>query len=200
MLTCCFNERGQLNNDEFERLAEQFHGMIISYTRKYYLPGGDSEDLYQWGLLGLYKAVLHFNETDRYSFEFVASVNIKNMMKSAITMANRKKHRVANEAKSLFEKCRYFDNEQEAPLIDRLVVHNGVRDPLDVVADKESVEKIYRFIARRLSDNERRVIGLYIHGYKQRHISGKLNVDQKVVDNAIQRARKKIGRYVNYYS
>lgn len=190
MLQFCFDSEGNLDNHAFNQLAEQLNGMITAYIRKFYLPGGDRDDLYQWGLLGLYKAVLYFDEDDRYTFNFVAKRNICNMMRSAVTMANRKKHKLANEAESLYVKNNFL-KENNVELIDRLITSNKY-DPQEALDDKESVEKIYHYIAYSLSEHERKTILLYMNGYKQQDISERLNINKKMVDNAIQRAKRKI--------
>lgn len=196
LLTCCFDDQGNLDNNEFNHLAEQLHSMIMKYIRRYYLPGGDRDDLYQWGLMGLYKAVLQFDENGQYSFDFVASRNIKNMIKTAITTANRKKHRLITDAESLHAQKYKSVQDRCVELIDRLVLNTRTQDPLEVVADKESVENIHDFINRCLSDIERNVILLYMRGYRQQDIARKLNIGKKAVDNAMQRAKKKIFDYI----
>ncbi len=196
MLKSCFDNVGDINNEEFNRIVAKFRKIIYSYANKYYLPGGDIDDLYQWGLLGLYNAILHFDEDGIYTFDFIAKINIRNMIKSAITTANRKKHMVANYACSLYYTGDDNNAGNNVRLIDRLVTEKRTQDPLEVVTDKESVQKILRFIEGNLSDNERRIMKLYIRGFKQRHISEQLNFDPKVVDNAIQRARKKLSNYL----
>jgi RNA polymerase sporulation-specific sigma factor len=196
VLRCCFDKQGNLDNDEFTQLAVRLDGMISACVRKYYLPGGDRDDLYQWGLWGLYKAVLYFDENDRYTFDFIARRNIQNMMKSAVTGANRQKHKLANEAESLYVKKISMDKDN-AELIDRLVISGNADDPQEILADKESVENLYQYIRRYLSEHERMSILLHLYGYKQQDIARKLNIHRKVVDNAIQRAKRKISQYIS---
>lgn len=195
MLRYCFDSQGNLDNHQFNQLAARLNGMITASIRKYYLPGGDRDDLYQWGLLGLYKAVLYYDENDRYTFDFVASRNIQNMMKSAVTMSNRQKNKFVNEAESLYAKTIHM-KENSVELIDRLVINNNAYDPQRVLIDREFTEKLFNFIKCYLSDHERRSLLLYMRGYKQQDISKKLNINTKVVDNAIQRAKRKIYQYV----
>jgi RNA polymerase sporulation-specific sigma factor len=195
VLRCCFDKQGKLDNHEFNQLAAKLNGMITASIRKYYLPGGDRDDLYQWGLLGLYKAVLYYDENDRYTFDFVASRNIQNMMKSAVTGANRQKNKFVNEAESLYAKTIHL-KENNVELIDRLVITNNAYDPEKVVTDREFAETLYHFIKCYLSEHERMSILLYIRGYTQQDISAKLNINTKVVDNAIQRAKRKIYRHI----
>lgn len=194
MLSQCFDKGGNLIQEEFNCLANRFKGVIYSYARRYYLPGGDIDDLCQWGMLGLYKAVLNYEEELVYNFETIAVMNIRNMMRSAIKTANRNKHKPANAAISL-------DHNNDDPshvnlkLIDRLVVGQDQSDPYYILEEKEAIAKIIYLMERHLSFNEHQVFKLYIVGYKQKHISETLNVDPKIVDNAIQRARKKLNRY-----
>lgn len=196
MLRCCFDQHGNFDNHQFALLAARLDGMITACIRKYYLPGGDRDDLRQWGLWGLYKAVLYFDANGRYSFDFVAKRNIENMIKSAVTRANRQKHKPVNEAESLYYKksTLYKDN---AELIDRLVTNDQLSNPPEIVADKEAVENLYQYIRLYLSEQERLSILLYLAGYKQQDIARLLHLRQKVVDNAIQRAKKKIAQYVS---
>ncbi|CUH96997.1 hypothetical protein P22_3123 [Propionispora sp. 2/2-37] len=196
MLSSCFDSSGKLIDEEFNRLVKRFSHCIYAYANKYYLPGGDADDLYQWGLLGLYKAVRRYDENGKYSFDIIAIINIKNMMKSAIKMANREKHKIANRAYSLQYISEYQEkNGNKKELMDKLIVERTEDDPLAKLADKETVERMMKIIDMRLSHNERQIMKLYIIGYKQRHISEKLNVDHKMVDNAIQRAKKKLAIY-----
>ncbi|MDU4959153.1 MAG: sigma-70 family RNA polymerase sigma factor [Sporomusaceae bacterium] len=195
MLLCCFDQHGNFDDNQFALLADRLEGMIGACVGKYYLPGGDRDDLYQWGLWGLYKAVLSYDENDRYSFEFVAKRNIHNMIKSAITRANRQKHRPVNEAESLSYRKASL-NKDNAELIERLVVDERLHNPLEILADKETAENLCRYIRLYLSRYERLSIGFYLAGYRQQDIAGLLRVERKVVDNSIQRAKRKIADYV----
>lgn len=197
MLTNCFDVHGNIDNDAFNRLADAFRPLISSLASKYYLPGGDREDLMQWGLIGLYKAVQSYEAEAGYSFSYIAKVNIHNTMKSAITMANRQKHRAVNQAQSLQGGSCAGDMSGEVIYDDRLLVaHPLHQDPLEWVAAEESVRDILRLMRECLSKHERQIMSLYMRGYQQRHISGKLQFQKKVVDNAIQRARKKLYNHI----
>ena len=191
VLAGCFYNDGRINNEEFEKIVSKYNKIILRYVKVYYLPGGDYRDLYQWGLIGLYKAVYYYDEARGSSFRLIAELNIKNTIKSAVTMHNRKKHCILNEAislntivessgtNSLFELQEVFNK-------------NSFDDPADMIVEKETITRISGELANVLSHLEKRVIDLYIEGYKQREIAQKLNLQEKVVDNAIQRARQKL--------
>jgi RNA polymerase sporulation-specific sigma factor len=88
-------------------------------------------------------------------------------------------------------------DKDNAELIDRLVISGNADDPQEILADKESVENLYQYIRRYLSEHERMSILLHLYGYKQQDIARKLNIHRKVVDNAIQRAKRKISQYIS---
>ena len=191
-----FND-GRINNEEFERIVSKYNKIILRYVKIYYLPGGDYRDMYQWGLIGLYKAVCHYDEARGSSFRLIAELNIKNTIKSAVTMHNRKKHCILNEAISLNAIVELSNTNNRSQLeLQGVFNTNSANDPVDMIIEKESITRISGELANVLSQLEKRVIGLYIEGYKQREIAQKLDLPEKVVDNALQRARKKMALHM----
>ncbi|SDE79262.1 sigma-70 family RNA polymerase sigma factor [Sporomusa acidovorans] len=187
MLESCFYNDGSVNNEEFERIARQYHKVILRYVKVYYLPGGDYRDMYQWGLIGLYKAVCHYDEERGKSFRLMAELNIKNTIKSAVTMHNRKKHYFLNEAISL-----NVMHDSSGITLDSVLIDGTQSDPAALIIEEETVRNINVELSNILSRLEKRVLDLYIAGYKQREIAKKLDLQEKVIDNAIQRARNKM--------
>jgi len=187
VLESCFDSDGCVNNEEFEKIAIQYNKVILRYLKTYYLPGGDYQDMYQWGLIGLYKAVRHYDEQRGKSFRLIAELTIKNTIKSAVTMYNRKKHCFLNEAVSLHGMPDSPGISLEAVFID-----TKQTDPAVLIIEEEMVERIEDELEHGLSCMEKQVIDLYIAGYKQREIAKKLNLQEKVIDNAIQRVRSKM--------
>lgn len=187
MLESCFYSDGRVNNEEFEKIVKQYNKVILRYLKTYYLPGGDYRDMYQWGLLGLYKAVCHYDAKRGESFGLIAGLNIQSTIKSAVTMYNRKKHSFLNDAISLH-------SMPDAPNagVEAVFVDTKQKDPAEMIIEEESVESIEAELDRSLSRLEKQVIDLYIAGYKQREIAKKLNLQEKVIDNAIQRVRNKM--------
>lgn len=195
MLKTCCDAVGTFNDHGFNQIVKKFRSIIYHYANKYYLPGGETEDLYQWGLIGLYKAVMEYQENQPYSFDLIARINIKNTIKTAITMANRQKHLAMNSSLSLCYVNEQFKVNDSREYMDRLVVEKTAQDPLEIVIAQEAAHRIKNVIENRLSESERSVMLLYLKGYKQRHIAQKLNYQPKFVDNALQRARKKISHF-----
>ncbi|MBP2663115.1 MAG: polymerase sporulation-specific sigma factor [Firmicutes bacterium] len=187
MLEACFYSDGSVNNEEFEKIVRQYHKVILRYVKTYFLPGGDYRDMYQWGLIGLYKAVCNYDNQRGESFGLIAGLNIQSTIKSAVTMYNRKKHCFLNEAVSL-----HGLPESPGVSLEAVFVDASQQDPADLIVEEELVESIEDELNRRLSRLEKQVIDLYIAGYKQREIAKKLNLQEKVIDNAIQRVRGKM--------
>ncbi len=197
VLAGCFYNDGRINNEEFEKIVSKYNKIILRYVKVYYLPGGDYRDLYQWGLIGLYKAVCYYDEARGSSFRLIAELNIKNTIKSAVTMHNRKKHGILNEAISLNAIVELSNTNNRSQLeLQGVFNTNSANDPVDMIIEKESITRISGELANVLSQLEKRVIGLYIEGYKQREIAQKLDLPEKVVDNALQRARKKMALHM----
>ena len=197
VLAGCFYNDGRINNEEFEKIVSKYNKIILRYVKIYYLPGGDYRDMYQWGLIGLYKAVCYYDETRGSSFRLIAELNIKNTIKSAVTMHNRKKHCILNEAISLNTIVELSNTNSQSQLeLQGVFNENSVNDPVDMIIEKETITRISGELTNVLSQLEKRVIDLYIAGYKQREIAQKLNLQKKVVDNAVQRARQKMALHM----
>lgn len=195
MLAACFYNDGSVNNAEFEKIVSRYNKVILHYVKIYYLPGGDYHDMYQWGLIGLYKAVRHYDEERGKSFHLIAELNIKNTIKSAVTMYNRKKHYILNKAISLSVIADWSNTSDQLELIG-IIKQISSDDPAEQIIENETIKTIYAIMDSVLSRLEKRVIELYIAGYKQREIAQILDFQEKIVDNAIQRAHKKMALHL----
>jgi RNA polymerase sporulation-specific sigma factor len=191
VLESCYYGDGSINNEEFEKVVKQYHKVILRYVKTYYLPGGDYRDMYQWGLIGLYKAVCHYDESRGKSFRLLVEMNIQSTIKSAVTMYNRKKHCFLNEAVSLNGM-----SEASGLCLESIFIDNRQQDPATLVVEEETVSNIEVELTSILSHLEKQVVDLYIEGYKQREIARKLCLQEKVIDNAIQRARSKLSSWM----
>ena len=156
-------------------LTEQFSPIINGITRSYFLYGGDSEDLYQIGLIAFYDAVKKFDSTKNSDFVKFAKVCIHSRIIDAIKEANRKKHSPLNTAVG-------FDN------VDAV----GSVDPEKRFLIREQLLAVYSAIDVKLSDYEKRVLNLYVDGLSYREIAARTGKSVKSVDNAIARRRSKL--------
>ena len=91
------------NDDAMECLLERYRDMVRKEARRFFLAGGDEEDLIQEGMIGLFKAVTSYQEEKNTSFSTFAYLCVQRQIYTTITAFNRKKHIPLNTAISLFE-------------------------------------------------------------------------------------------------
>lgn len=165
-----------------EYLCNKYKALVRGKARALYIEGGDSEDLLQEGMLGLFKAVRAYDESREASFFTFASQCITNQMYSAVLSANRKKHSILNESLPLSEIA-----DENAGLSAPFV--NG---PERMIIEKEDEDRLIRKIREKLSPLENKVLILFLNGLSYREIGRKLNKSDKAIDNALQRIKGKI--------
>ena len=158
-----------LISSKISRLAPQLHG--------------DHEDLVQEGAIGLMNAVSHYRLESGTPFAAYASVCIENGIVSALRARNRKKNLALNESLPLDE-LELSSTEPSA-------------DPDSVVLGRERLQHIIEAVQTRLSSRERMVLDLYLGDYSYKEIADRLGLTGKSVDNAMQRIRQKLNRFVS---
>ena len=179
--------RGDENAERI--LYERYKPLVRARARAYFLVGADHEDLAQEGMIGLYKAVCEYDGSRAASFRSFAELCVTRQILTAIKSATRKKHTPLNEAVSLSQPV--FEQDNERTLMDLLA---GVRvsDPEELLIGKESYAAARRYVKERLSALEKQAFSLYLQGYSYPDIAQALARPLKSVDNAIQRAKKKL--------
>lgn len=156
-------------------LTSSFAPVIRAISRAYFLYGGDSEDLYQIGLIAFYDAIKKFDGAKNGDFVKFAKICIHSRIIDAIKEANRKKHSPLNTAVG-------FDKIDEV----------GSVDPEELFLAREQLLGVYSAIDVKLSDYEKRVLNLYIDGLSYKEIAARVGKSAKSVDNAISRIRSKL--------
>lgn len=164
-----------------EYLAEKYKSLVRKKARTLYLVGGDTEDLIQEGMLGLFKAMQDYSPDRSASFLTFAGTCIDRQLYSAIAVSNRKKHLPLNSYLSLSA------GEWESQ--ERMSVE---QNPEEMVIDQENVRIIRAKIEARLSKFENQVLSLYLDGADYVRIARLLGKSPKSIDNALQRIRTKI--------
>jgi len=82
--------------DAYERLVRRYYSFVRLKASSYFLVGGDSEDLIQEGLVGLYKAIRDFRPDRESSFRNFAELCITRQIITAVKTATRNKHTPLN--------------------------------------------------------------------------------------------------------
>ncbi|MGG0643989.1 RNA polymerase sporulation sigma factor SigH [Sporosarcina gallistercoris] len=181
------------NTDALDFLITKYQSFVRMKARSYFMMGGDKEDIIQEGMIGLYKAIRDFREDRLSSFKGFAELCIKRQIITAIKTATRQKHIPLNSSVSLDKPV--YDEESDRTLLD--VLAGSVNDdPEDLMIYKENFVQMEVEMNKVLSSLEKEVLGLYLDGQSYQEISEELNRQVKSVDNALQRIKRKLERYM----
>lgn len=169
-------------------LLERYKDLVNMKIGKYFIVGAEKEDIFQEGMIGLYKAVKNFNGDKHNSFKSFANMCIERQLITAIKTSNRQKHMPLNSYLSLNTSA--YNQEDSEDLLDVFNSHT-MEDPLETITKKEYYQFVEHSIDKNLSTFEKQVLQRFINGESYVDIAQKLDSSVKSVDNAIQRIRKK---------
>ncbi|AOS99250.1 RNA polymerase factor sigma-70 [Exiguobacterium indicum] len=181
------------NSDALEFLIERYRNFVRAKARSYFLIGADREDIIQEGMIGLYKAVRDYRTDKLASFKGFAELCITRQMITAIKTATRQKHIPLNSYISLDKPI--YDDESERTLLD-IITSTAPSDPQILIINREEYADIESKMDEILSDLERKVLALYLDGRTYQEISDDLDRHVKSIDNALQRVKRKLERYL----
>ena len=174
-----------------EELVLRYNRVVRVCARPYFLAGGDSEDLIQEGMLGLWNAIREYDPRREVSFRTYAETCIRNRLRSAIKAAARDKHSPLNNSVSF-----------ETPLFDGFAVHDicgreyrCLENPEDTLIGQEEVRERMNVLKGQLSGFEAKILGLYLEGLSYSEIAAEVKRSPKSVDNAVQRIRRKVAQH-----
>ena len=174
---------------------KRYRGFVRLKASSYFLLGGDSDDLIQEGLLGLYKAVRDFRTDRESSFRNFAELCITRQIITAVKTASRNKHAPLNQYVS-FAQTPAAAGDSETTL-EEVLPGPGSEDPSDQVIATEELQSLVSCLSSVLSDLESQVLSLYLDGYSYETIGEQLECDTKTVDNALQRVKRKVGLHLS---
>ncbi len=161
--------------------------LIRKRTRGYFILGADKEDVIQEGMVGLYKAIRDFNPEKEVSFVAFAELCINRQIISAIKAASRQKHSPLNSSVSMDNRV---SGDDDYTYLD--FIQSSDINPEDLVIGKESRKAMERAIIDALSNMEQRVLALYLKGKSYTEIAVIMEKEEKSIDNALQRIKKKV--------
>jgi RNA polymerase sporulation-specific sigma factor len=183
----------QGDSDAEEYLIHKYKNFVRAKARSYFLIGADREDIIQEGMIGLYKAIRDFKPDKLASFRAFAELCITRQIITAIKTATRQKHIPLNSYVSLNKPI--YDEESDRTLLD-VLSGNKITDPEELVISREEFNDIEDKMDEFLSDLERDVLNAYLDGKSYQEIAIELNRHVKSVDNALQRVKRKLERYI----
>jgi RNA polymerase sporulation-specific sigma factor len=177
-----------------DTLMRRYTGFVRLKASSYFLAGGDSEDLIQEGLIGLYKAVRDFRSDKETSFRSFAELCITRQIITAIKTATRFKHAPLNQYVSFSQTPAGQESEGDCTLGDALP-GSIVDEPSIVVISTEELQSLVFCLGTGLSKLEADALRLYLEGSSYEEMAELLEVDTKTIDNALQRVKRKIQQH-----
>jgi len=173
-----------------DTLIRRYTGFVRLKASSYFLAGGDSDDLIQEGLIGLYKAVRDFRSDKETSFRSFAELCITRQIITAIKTATRFKHAPLNTYVS-FSHTPAGQEDGDCTLGDALPGPR-VDDPAICVISTEELQSLVFCLGTGLSQLESDALRLYLEGDSYELMAEKLGCDTKTIDNALQRVKRKV--------
>ncbi len=177
-----------------EYILDKYKNFVKAVVRMYFLVGADRDDVVQEGMIGLFKAIRDFDETKQTSFKSFAEICVRRQVLTAIKNATRQKHMPLNSYISL-SKPAYDDENSEDTLMDTLTISDG-QDPEELFIGKENIEILGVKIEENLSKLEKEVLRMYLSGISYQEIAAIMNRPPKSIDNALQRVKKKLEKFI----
>ena len=185
----------QLNNNVLaqEYLLHKYRNFVRAKARSYFLIGAEREDIIQEGMIGLYKAIRDYKNDKQSSFRAFAELCVTRQIITAIKTATRQKHIPLNSYVSLNKPI--YEEDSDRTLLD-IISGVKVANPEDMVISREEFDDIESKMNNILSDLEWKVLMSYLDGKSYNEIALELNRHIKSIDNALQRVKRKLEKYI----
>lgn len=177
-----------------EELFERYKQVVRKKAKAMFLVGGDSDDLIQEGMIGLYKAVKDYDDKKDASFYTFASLCINRQILNAVTASNRKKYSPLNSYVSLSHTS---DDDNGAGTFAHDELSDNTGNPETLLIDRVNAMELEQNVLGALSTFEQEVLKLYMSGKDYNEIAKELGKSAKSIDNAIQRIRNKVDKIAN---
>ncbi len=176
-----------------EYLLHKYRNFVRAKARSYFLIGAEREDIIQEGMIGLYKGIRDYRDDKQASFRAFAELCVTRQIITAIKTATRQKHIPLNSYVSLNKPI--YEEDSDRTLLD---VISGVKtaNPEDMVISQEEFNDIEEKMNEILSDLEWQVLLSYLDGKSYQEIAIDLNRHIKSIDNALQRVKRKLEKYI----
>lgn len=181
------------DNSALEYLIQKYKNFVRAKARSYFLIGADREDIIQEGMIGLYKAIRDFRYDKLTSFRAFAELCITRQIITAIKTATRQKHIPLNSYISLNKPI--YDEDSDRTLLD-IISGTKITDPEELIISREEFSDIEEKMGEILSSLEWQVLMSYLEGKTYQEIALELKRHVKSIDNALQRVKRKLERYL----
>lgn len=183
------------DEESLNMILSTYKNFIFMNSRNYFLQGADQDDLMQEGMIGLVKAIKAFKGDKETSFKTFATLCIKRQLITAIKSYSTQKNQALNEASR-----NSFESEDGKEVVyEKSVSSNPTHNPEEMILSKEKLDDLNRFSKENFSQIEREVFILLVKGFTYRSISEKTGKSLKIIDNTIQRIKRKSQEWYDSY-
>lgn len=180
----------RLRNGEtriMEYILDKYKPLVRKKANAMYLIGGETDDLIQEGMIGLFKAIRDYDAGREASFFHFAELCISRQLYNAVEASNRKKHAPLNSYVSF-----YAGSEEEGQSLLDSLSSGEIGNPEDMIISQENAEQFWKQLRERLSGMEQQVLDEYLSGLNYKQIAQRMGKSPKAIDNALQRIKGKI--------
>lgn len=160
----------------WEQLYTKYNPLVLAIARRFFLSGGETEDLVQEGMCGLYSAIIGF-KAGGVVFSTYAYRCIRNRIVDAVKKSNGAKHSALNNF---------------LPIMEVGAEWVAKDNPEDEIIHREEKHEFLQKMSKVLSSLEFKAIIMYTDGMSMTEISSALGKNPKSIDNAINRAKNKL--------
>lgn len=168
-------------------ILNKYKPLVLGKANAMYLIGGDTDDLIQEGMIGLFKAIRDYRVERETSFFHFAELCITRQLYSAVEASNRKKHVPLNTYVSF-----YSQNGEEGKSLAETLPSDAMENPEQMIINQENIQMFWEKVKSRLSAMECKVLDEYLTGLNYRQIAVKMGKSPKAIDNALSRIKSKI--------
>lgn len=168
-------------------ILDKYKPLVLGKANAMFLIGGDTDDLIQEGMIGLFKAIRDYREDREASFFHFAQMCIARQLYSAVEASNRKKHVPLNTYVSF-----YSHMGEEGKSLAETLATDSMDNPEQLVIAQENLAQFWEDLKGRLSPMEREVLDAYLSGQNYRQIADAMGKSPKAIDNALSRIKAKI--------
>lgn len=168
-------------------ILNKYKPLVLSKANAMYLIGGDTDDLIQEGMIGLFKAIRDYRADKESSFFHFAELCITRQIYSAVEASNRKKHVPLNTYVSF-----YSQSGEEGKSLAETLSGDIMDNPEQLIINQENLQLFWEKLRERLSAMERQVLDEYLSGLNYKQIAEKMGKSPKAIDNALSRIKSKI--------
>ncbi len=185
---------GQLRSGDsgvMDYILDKYKPLVRKKANAVFLIGGETDDLIQEGMIGLFKAVRDYDEGKEASFFSFAELCITRQLYKAVEASNRKKHAPLNTYISF-----YSETGEEGYSLAETLTTGGMGDPEQMIIDQENLKQFWDGLREHLSSMEQQVLDEYLQGNNYQQIAEHMNKPSKTIDNALQRIKTKVRQEV----